>query len=139
VLQPHRHYVPLRKDFGNFAEVVEALRDTALLQRMADCTYEEIARNPAYSYRGFVSSFDAVVAREHAARVSRRPAGSPTPPGYWRQIAASPYYVTQRVLSFFLQRAVLGTRLRDPLFRVWDRLPERAKDVFRPLLRLMGR
>jgi hypothetical protein len=139
VLVPHRHYVPLRKDFANFPEVLAALRDSDHLQRMADCAYEEVARNPAYSYRRFVSTFDGVVAREHAARRAGQPAGSSTPARYWLQIAASPLYVTQRMLSFVLQYAVLGTGLRDPLFRVWDRLPERARNVFRPLLRLMGR
>ena len=139
VLEPHRHYVPLRKDFANFPEVLKALKDDDYLQQMVDRTYEEIACNPAYSYRGFASSFDEVVAREHAIRSAARPMGSYTPGKYRLQIALSPLYMTQRVLSSVLQHTVLSTRLRDPLFGIWDRLPERTKNIFRPLLRLMGR
>jgi len=139
VLQPHRHFVPLRKDFANFPEVLKALKDDDYLQQMVDRTYEEIACNPTYSYRGFASSFDEVVAREHANRCAARPMGSYTPARYRLQIALSPLYMTQRILSSVLQHAVLSTRLRDPLFGIWDRLPERAKNIFRPLLRLMGR
>ena len=68
VLEPGRHYILLRKDFSNFAEVLDALRDDAGLQRLVDRTFEEIARNPKYSYRTFVEQFDQVVEREFAAR-----------------------------------------------------------------------
>lgn len=139
VLRPHRHYVPLRKDFGNFPEVAAALRDTRLLQRMADCAYEEVARNPAYSYRSFVSVFDGVAAREYAARHAGRPTGRAAPARVRAQIAASPSYVMQRILSAVLQHAVLGTGLRDPLYRIWNRLPEHTKEAFRALMRFMGR
>lgn len=68
ILQPWRHYIPLRKDFSNFEEVAAALRDPARLQDLADRTYREIALNPRYAYPAFVEKFDKVVAEAHARR-----------------------------------------------------------------------
>lgn len=68
VLEPGRHYVPLRKDFSNIDEVVRTLRDTAGLQELVDRTYREIALNEKYSYRSFIEMFDAVIDREFHAR-----------------------------------------------------------------------
>jgi hypothetical protein len=76
ILIPNRHYISLKKDFGNLQEVVGKIRDTAAVQQMVERTHEEIARNPAYSYRSFVAHFDNVVEEEIAAR-STRPANAP--------------------------------------------------------------
>jgi hypothetical protein len=64
ILQPNRHYVPLRKDFSNLEEVVRAVKDTALLQDLADRAYAEIAINPAYSFATFAGQFDRVMKEE---------------------------------------------------------------------------
>jgi hypothetical protein len=63
VLKPWRHYVPLKTDMSNIHEVVEILKNPLELQRIADRAYEEVARNPANSYRRFVANYDAVIAR----------------------------------------------------------------------------
>jgi hypothetical protein len=78
ILAPGRHYIPLKKDFGNLRQVVETIRDTMAIQRMVDCCYEEIARSEEYSYRRFVARFDDIVEIEIARRGTRRAAsGSP--------------------------------------------------------------
>ena len=64
VLEPWRHFMPLRKDFGNIDEVLRAIRDTTAVQKMVDRTHREIALDPRYSYRAFIDRFDAVVAAE---------------------------------------------------------------------------
>jgi hypothetical protein len=72
VLEPWRHFIPLRKDFGNVDEVLHAIRDTVALQMMADRAYHEVARDPRYSYRAFVGRFDAVIEGERRDRGKRR-------------------------------------------------------------------
>ena len=64
VLEPWRHFIPLRKDLGNIDEVLRAIRDTTALQKMVDRAYQEIALDPRYSYRTFIDRFDAVVEAE---------------------------------------------------------------------------
>lgn len=46
LLIPGRHFVPLRRDHGNMADVVAFLRDEERAQEMVEAAYQEIARNP---------------------------------------------------------------------------------------------
>ena len=139
VLQPGRHYIPLRKDFANFTEVVDALRDHAGLQCLVDRTFEEIANSPKYSYRAFVEQFDQVIEREFAAR-GKSTAATPYGSGGFRAaLVSSPAYAWKRVTSYLMQRLLLGTGLRRYLFRIWGQTPLTFRHTLRPLLRIIGR
>ena len=52
------HYVPLEKDFSNFAEVMEAIRDEALLDRIAARAHADLVASGGYSLQSFVEEFD---------------------------------------------------------------------------------
>lgn len=58
ILKPWRHYIPLKKNHSNMAEVVAALRDEKLCEGIADNAYWEVANNEAYSFRAFVREVD---------------------------------------------------------------------------------
>jgi len=68
VIEPWRHYVPLEKDFSNFDEVLEALRDHPFLERLAEQAHTDVVASGRYSLERFVSEFDA----DLAARVAPR-------------------------------------------------------------------
>lgn len=57
-LVPWRHYVPLRKDHGNMAEVLEVLRNTDRAQEIVDLAYREVALNPINSYEALAGVLD---------------------------------------------------------------------------------
>jgi hypothetical protein len=61
VLQPWRHYVPLKKDHSNFDEVVRVLRHPARIEQIVSCAYEEIARNPRWSFEQATKDVEAVL------------------------------------------------------------------------------
>ena len=62
ILKPNRHFIPLKKDFSNFEEVVIKLNDDHYLQEMVDRAFEEICLNEKYSYNYFIRSvFDQVI------------------------------------------------------------------------------
>lgn len=63
---PWRHYVPLKRDHSNMAEVVAVLRDEARAQQIVDTAYAEIALNPAYTFRAMVQRVDEVIAMTYA-------------------------------------------------------------------------
>jgi hypothetical protein len=65
VIEPWVHYVPLEKDFSNFEEVVAAIGDEGVLDRIASQAHEELVASGRYSLETFVEGFD----REIAARV----------------------------------------------------------------------
>ena len=74
LLQPWRHYVPLKKDHSNFEEVVSVLRSPERIRQITDCAYKEVACAEANTFRAMVCEFDEVVA---AADVHCSPARLP--------------------------------------------------------------
>jgi len=139
VLEPWRHYLPLKKDFSNFAEVLAALRDEAGLQQLVDRTFDEVARNPAHAYHTFVTQFDDVLDREIAARHKPLAVNPYSPGAYRAALVGSPAYAWKRFTSSVLQRLLLGTGLRRYLFRIWGNTPLTLRHAVRPLLRIIGR
>lgn len=56
VLIPWRHYIPLRRDFGNLGEVLHLVKDDDLRAEITENAYREIVASGAYSYREFANS-----------------------------------------------------------------------------------
>jgi hypothetical protein len=63
VLQPHRHYFPLKKDYSNLDEILCKLDDLPLLEQMTERAYEEVVASGRYSYRAFIALIDEVIDR----------------------------------------------------------------------------
>ena len=42
VLEPERHYIPVRRDFSNLDEALERLRDVEAVEAMTERAYEEV-------------------------------------------------------------------------------------------------
>ncbi|GKQ51624.1 hypothetical protein [Bradyrhizobium sp. Ce-3] len=60
-VKPWEHYVPLRRDHGNMAEVVSIIRDPSKAQAIIDRAFHEVALSPAWTFRQMVERFDSVV------------------------------------------------------------------------------
>jgi hypothetical protein len=73
ILEPNRHYLPLKKDHSNIGEIVQILRDPWRCAEIIADAYAEVALNPVYSYRAFVRSVDAVLSE---CQVNKQTAGS---------------------------------------------------------------
>jgi hypothetical protein len=58
VLLPNRHYIPLRRDFKNLDEVLGMVRDTGLLERLAENAYHEIYASGRYTYTALARQLD---------------------------------------------------------------------------------
>lgn len=139
ILKPWRHYIPLKKDFSNFEDVVAILLDDVRLQEIADRAYAEVALNPAYTYETFVAGFDDAVERAFLVR-GMMPVTHPyTCLGYQIALSSSVRYVLRRTVAMTLQRMLLGTSLRRLLFRVWGNVPLNVRNLVRPFLRVIGR
>ncbi|WP_461357008.1 hypothetical protein [Bradyrhizobium sp. USDA 4454] len=61
VIQPDKHYIPLRKDYRNLDDVLKRLADVAGLQKMVDLAYDDVVRGGAYGYHRFVSDIDDAI------------------------------------------------------------------------------
>lgn len=139
VLKPWAHYIPLKKDFSNFEEVLAAIRDERRLQEIADRAYGEVAKNPAYSYEAFIAQFDRIVSDAFAARNADRVSNPYGALGYRFALLLSPRYASKRFTTLTLQRLLIGTKFRSILFRIWANVPLNARNLIRPLLRVIGR
>lgn len=113
-MQPGRHYVPLKKDHSNHAEVVAILKDKARAQAIIDAAYLEVACDPRNTFQAFVTEFDTAMTsafREEKkatlAALSLAEFAELSVPGYatrWRRMTRDAFEVLYR----FIFSTVLG-------------------------------
>jgi hypothetical protein len=72
VLTPWVHYLPLKKDHSNMAEIVGVLRDDIRVGEIIANAFADIAMNDRWSYVTFVASFDGYVEKMIHFDASRR-------------------------------------------------------------------
>jgi hypothetical protein len=58
-LEPMVHYIPLKKDFSNFDEVLAAIRDADLRRQIVDRAHADLIASGRFSYAQFMSTVDA--------------------------------------------------------------------------------
>jgi hypothetical protein len=73
VLEPWRHYIPLKNDYSNLEEVMDLVKDVECMQRIADVAYTEIIESGTWSYRNFVDSIERDVIDHSAGRAVASP------------------------------------------------------------------
>ena len=71
VLEPNRHFLPLRQDLSDLDDALEETRNPRLLQQLAEAAYQEICLSGRYSYGRFAEEIDACL-RELGAVERRR-------------------------------------------------------------------
>jgi hypothetical protein len=72
IIESDRHYIPLQKDFSNFDEVVERLRDLDGLEELTDRAHEEIVASGRYSIASLVKRLDRALDEHARPRPSAR-------------------------------------------------------------------
>src|SRR6185295_10312129 len=58
ILQPMVHYIPLKKDFSNFDNVIQLLSDRAIREELTENAYRDLIASGRYSYAKFIDVFD---------------------------------------------------------------------------------
>jgi hypothetical protein len=140
ILKADRHFIPLKKDFSNFEEVLRKLRDNLFLQKMADRTYKEIALNDRYSYKSFIKKIDQILSEEFSKRKIKKTNNSYSQDEFKWAVRLSFSFVAKRYLALFFQSIILGLPLgRKIIFGLWDRLPFNLQIFLRPFARIFSR
>jgi hypothetical protein len=57
-LRPMEHYIPLKKDFSNFDEVLGLLRDPEVRRTITETAYRDLIASGEHSYERFIAGFD---------------------------------------------------------------------------------
>lgn len=60
ILQPGKHYIELKKDFSNLAEVLKLIKKDELRKTITEQAYVDIVLSGTYSYRNFVKEVIAL-------------------------------------------------------------------------------
>jgi hypothetical protein len=58
ILKPMVHYIPLKKDFSNFEDVIWAFRDPEQRKELTENAYRDLVLSGKYSYQRFIDGFD---------------------------------------------------------------------------------
>ncbi len=61
IFKAGRHYVALKKDHSNMAEVVAILKDPVKCAEIISNAYAEIIQNPDYAANKFIAEFDVII------------------------------------------------------------------------------
>ena len=60
ILEPGRHYIPLRADLGNLDQVLDAIEADAERERLVRAAYEDVVASGDYTYERLVRDFKGV-------------------------------------------------------------------------------
>jgi hypothetical protein len=58
ILVPHRHYIPLRRDFSNLDEVLGRIEDVELTQSVADRAFDDIIEHGRFDYAQLAAVYE---------------------------------------------------------------------------------
>lgn len=62
LMKPMVHYIPLKKDFSNFDEVIRLFQDPSLRKKLTENAYNDLVANGDHTYKRFIErSFDPVL------------------------------------------------------------------------------
>lgn len=61
VLEPWRHYIPLKRDFSNMDAALDALMDNELVDAMVERAYADVVASGRWSYAAFVRDVEASI------------------------------------------------------------------------------
>ncbi|HPH11651.1 MAG TPA: hypothetical protein PKW59_12385 [Thermotogota bacterium] len=58
LITPYKHYIPLKKDFSNYDEVISLFKNRRFCKEMTDTAYDDLIKSGKYSYKTFITEFD---------------------------------------------------------------------------------
>jgi hypothetical protein len=124
VLAPMVHYVPMRKDFSNFDEVVRLVASPEVRRGITDNAHRDLIESGEYSYASFVRSLDAdLSAAGHSETIThgqRDAMDAALRQGrIWRRARTEARY------AGIASRLIIGRRLPKQR-RAWLGLPDEA-------------
>jgi hypothetical protein len=115
VLEPHRHYIPIKKDFSNLDEIVNKIADITYTMNITECAYREIYLSHKYSYKVFAESIEKAIETHNKGNI---------------------YIKTPNIYNYFLLAILLkATTLIDHF--VYNLIYNHLKRLFRYIKRIV--
>ncbi len=73
ILKPLEHYIPIKSDYSNVEEVLDALQDDALVEGIVNRAYLDIVASGRWSYRAFVRDIEETIIDPAPSAAGLRP------------------------------------------------------------------
>jgi hypothetical protein len=61
VFEPWKHYIPIKKDYSNVEEALDALEDDATVERIVEQAYSDLVASGKWSYRTFIRDLETSI------------------------------------------------------------------------------
>jgi hypothetical protein len=127
VVEPWRHYLPLKKDGSNLDAVFDRLRDDAFVAAMTERAWDDLIVSKRHGYPAFIAMVDAELDRQEELRPARPMTASAT-----AQVATTRFWGGVVLSQAPLRKAPPSGGL---LARAWRVFPEPLKVLLRPAMR----
>lgn len=145
VIVPDEHFISLKKDGSNLADVMSRLRDGAYVDAMAERAFNDVIRSGRYAYEAFAKFVDgnvneALVQLSSCATSMLADRHSIAERGNLLTVTTSPVRAPppQLPTHTFVMTVVESRGLRDFAKRfpryLWGRLPEPFRSTLRPMM-----
>ena len=126
LMEPMRHYIPVKRDFSNFDEVVERIGDEGLRRELADNAHRDLVASGEHTYAALIAKLDAVL-----GEAGIEPGGSPRAELAERALHRGPVAVAvQRARSWLSYNPVASRllwRVSRPVLGAWRRFAGGAR------------
>lgn len=71
ILKPWVHFIPLKKDFSNWSEVVDLIQNDEFLNKIAKSAHQDIIASGKWSYSKFINELDELVKSQGSAHLAK--------------------------------------------------------------------
>lgn len=105
VVQPHQHFIPLKKDYSNIDDVFEKLQDLDYLKALTDQAYRDVIESGRYTYEAFVAGVDQYLDKRIKGRARARIVSSPMIAAYGK---GGRFEALQRKAHLLISDRLLG-------------------------------
>ena len=135
IINPWEHYLPLKKNFSNFQEIVYYLQNKpeqceAIIKR----AYNDLIKSGKYNYKNFAKL--SATAISQASYVSNKPYNDVR---FFFDRYRSLTYLIHNFIVYIFQGAILNGRIRRYLIKIWSKIPRSIQRMLRPHMRFIGR
>jgi len=131
VVKADRHFIPLKKDYSNFDEVVTKLQDVSYLRELTDRAYREVIESEQYSYRSFVAGVDAYLDKRFEGRTKGELLSTPAL-GNYANGGQADNQGGEQAAYLLITNAVLRRRLTPDNYRLLGKNIERLSNMYKP-------
>jgi len=71
ILKPMIHYIPLKKDFSNFNEVMKILKNKKIVEELTTNAYNDLILSENYSYQKFIEDFEDTLPKNQKTNLDK--------------------------------------------------------------------